>query len=150
MTEETPAMRALIAKIDCIDKKLDSLTAGRQDQAQEPRPMSKRRARRLRRERKFEDMLTYITSGLAFVWSMFSRAFGWICFLVHSAGLSILVAYFVLGASWPVPFLFFGKLVHPMLPAFLLHPVPPQLFRNITELLARLTVARNGTDFPDL
>lgn len=145
MTEETAAaVRALAAKLDSIEQKLDLLIAGRKGQ-QEPRPTtSKRRDRRLHREHEWEAFQARMTSNLAFVWSRFSPAITMVAELVYI----LLTAGLMSGGV-----LIIGRVVLPKLIFFIWSlQETNDLLVNMAEMLARLarTTARNATGDPGL
>ena len=129
-------LSAIVAKLDSMDKKLDQLIAKRQADPAEPRPMSRRQARQLRREQEAEALQAWIFSSLAFVWSLSCRFFSFlaetVCKLMLACGV---IGIFIANVT----------LIHPMIMAFWKHPAPYELIRNMTELVAKLA-ARNVTD----
>jgi hypothetical protein len=96
---------ALAAKLDQIDKQLESLIVGRLVQ-QEPRPMSKRLAKKMRRKQEYEAAMAEIKSWSDYAWGLFFEA-------IHS--LAELVFGMLLGAIMICIMITSGALVHPML-----------------------------------
>lgn len=134
----------LAVKLDCLDGKLDVLIAAERQGRPESRPISKKKARKLRREQETEALLSYIASGLWLdIWSLFSPV---IYFVLH------VVRDLLLGLVLSCVLFDVGMMYLPNLESFLRERHEArELVRNMAlALLSKLAAGNSTTVDPGL